>query len=296
MKRVIVSTIWVMLFLSVSAVKPYCLLGESSKTVHQLTAEVTQLLMESDFEVLGLYHPNNNENLCVVVFTCDELSSMATSVTDKGAFGTTLKIGLVGSEGKTDVTFLNPHYLKHAYFGSTTNRDEVMRMTAITDSLVKEALRPIGDHPVYYGSDMEEDELSTYHFLPFLPRYHDVVVLDEYLDYEEAVVAIKDKLLHGGDNCELVYELVFEDKEISVLGLAFYGKDNPDEEMLALMGVDCVSSMPIEILVQGDKAYMLDGRYRIPLFKSDLSKWKVFRLAGIAADMKSCVKKLILTE
>ena len=296
MKRVIVSTICMMLFLLASAVKPYCLIGESSKTVHQLTAEVTQLLMESDFEVLGLYHPNNDKNLCVVVFTCDELSSMATSVTDKGAFGTTLKVGLIGRGDKTDVTFLNPHYLKHAYFGTNTNRDEVLKMTAITDSLVKEALRPLGNHPVYYGADMEVDELKTYRFLPFLPKYHDVVVLNEYDDYDHAVDTIKDKLLQGRDHCELVYELAFDDKEISILGVAFYGENNPDEEMLAFMGVDCVASMPIEILVQGDKAYMLDGRYRIPLFKSDLNRWKVFRLTGIASDMKDCVKELILAD
>ncbi len=281
-----------MLFVSIGAVQPYYKIGHSNKSVPELTAEVTKLLLGHEFEVLGMYHPNRDNNLCVIVFSCDELTSMATAVTDKGAFGSTLKIGLIREGDRTEITMLNPYYIKHAYFNESANRHEAIKMTAMTDSLVKEALSPLAVDSKYYGRDIPEEELNEYHFMPTMPRYKNVIELNEYDEFLEAVATIKSNLLKGTGDCELVYELLFEDKEIAVLGVAFHGKDNPEREMLELMGAGCISSLPIEILVQGHKAYILNGRFRIPLFKSDLSILKIFKVVGISSDINSCAKKI----
>lgn len=292
MKRILFTILFSFLLLWVGAVKPYYRIGQTNKSVHDLTAEVTKLLLGHDFDVLGMYHPNDDENLCVIIFSCDELTSMATTVTDKGAFGAALKIGLIGRGSVTDITMLNPHFIKHAYFNTGANGYEAMKMTAMTDSLVKDALSPISYASAYYGTDIPIEELYEYHFLPTMPRYSDVVELNEYEEYLEGVATVKSNLLKHADDCELVYELAFDDKEIAIFGVAFHGKNNPDKEMLELMGVDCISSMPIEILVQGHKAYILNGKYRIPLFKSDISRLKLFKIMGIASDIRACMQNV----
>ena len=296
MKRVIATLIILCVISSVWAVRPYYRIGKLHKSVHNLTTEVTKLLLGHDFEVLGMYHPNDQEELCVIVFTCDEMTSMATSANDKGAFGAALKIGLIGKGDITEVTMLNPHYIKHAYFNQSTNRFETTKMTAIADSLVKSALGPLVSDSAYYGKDIAEEELWEYRFMPTMARYEDVVELNEYDGYPDAVEIIKSNLLKRVEGCELVYELSFKDKEITVFGVAFRGKNNPDEEMLELLGESCVSSMPVEILVQGNKAYMLNGRYRIPLFKTDLSRYKLLKIFGTASDIKSCLKDVAKLE
>lgn len=238
MKRFFITVVLMGFVLSIKATQPYYWMGESNKTVSILTAEVTKLLLKSDFEVLGMYHPDGNKTLGVIVFTCDELTSMATSVADKGAFGAMLKIGFIGKGNTTNITFLNPYYISHAYFGKGTNKLEALKMTAVTDSLVKKALWPLLTKMEYYGRDIPNEELKNYQFLPTMPRYEDVIELREFDEYLEAVATIKTNLLKGIDNSQLVYELAFHDKEITVFGVSFTGDNNPDKKMLDLMGVD----------------------------------------------------------
>ncbi|SMO40874.1 hypothetical protein SAMN06265379_101580 [Saccharicrinis carchari] len=292
MKRGLTTAICLGLFFSMWAAKPYYRIGQSNKTVGVLTVEVVKLLMDSDFEVLGMYHPHGNKNLQVIVFTRDELTSMATSVADKGAFGATLKIGLIGMENSTDISLLNPNYINHAFYGGSTNAHEAQKMTALTDSLIKKALLPLVSEMEYYGKDIPNEELGKYQFLPTMPRYRDVVELNEFDEYLEAVATIKKNLLQGVDSSRLVYELNFHDKEIALFGLAFKGDNCPEKQMLTLMGVECIPSLPLEILVQGNKAYMLNGKYRIPLFNSSLGITKIFKIMGISSDISTRMENI----
>ena len=296
MKRFFITVLILGLVLSIKAIQPYYWIGESNKTVDVLTAEVTKLLLKSDFEVLGMYHPDENKNLGVIVFTCDELTSMATSVADKGAFGAMLKIGFIGKGKTTKISLLNPYYVTQAYFGTGTNKHEALNMTSLTDSLVKNALKPLLTKMEYYGRDISNEELKNYQFLPTMPRYEDAIELNEFDEYLEAVASIKTNLLKGVANSQLVYELAFHDKEITVFGVSFNGKDNPDKQMLDLMGLDCITSMPVEILVQGHKAYMLSGRYRIPLFNSSLRITKIFKIMGISSDINDRMEEIAAIE
>ncbi|WP_075590701.1 hypothetical protein [Labilibacter marinus] len=297
MKRVFITILFLGMFFSTWAVRPYFRIGQSHESVHDLTAEVTKLLLGHDFEVLGMYHPNDDKDLCVIVFTCDQMTSMATSVADKGAFGAALKVGLVGHDnGMTDITLLNPHYIKQAYFSTNTNRYEAVKMTAVTDSLIKEALSPLVSDSTYYGKDIPKEELWEYHFMPTMAKYEDTVELNEFSEYLEAIATIKTNLLKGVECCELVYELTFDDKEIAIFGVSFNGEEDIEKELIELLGIDCITSMPLEILVQGNKAFILNGRYRIPVFKTDLSRSKVLKIFDIASDVKSCLKTVVEWE
>ncbi len=54
---------------------PYIKVGESDKSMEQVTKEVIQTLKDGSFTVLGAYHPSNKSGLTVVAFTRTDLKT-----------------------------------------------------------------------------------------------------------------------------------------------------------------------------------------------------------------------------
>ncbi|TLX76494.1 hypothetical protein E9993_06285 [Labilibacter sediminis] len=292
MKRVGVSILFLFVFYSVWCIRPYYKLAELNKSIDLAATEITNCLLKHNFEVLGEYNPAAKSELKVIVFTCDELTSLATGVSDKGAFGATLKVGLIQEGNKTLVTLINPCYFSHAYFINEANTDEVDMMTHRIDSLVSSALLPLSSSKEYYGKDIPKDELKKYRFLPYMADYEDVVELAEYDEYLDAVASVKKNILKGVDDSKLIYELAFDDKEICVFGIAFNGENVLENQLIDLLGYHCVTSFPLEVLIQGNKAYILNGKYRIPLYKSDISRLKLFKIMSLSSEIKGCMENI----
>ncbi len=274
------------------AVKPFYNFGLYQKPIHYLRSELTKALLENNFEIVGMFNPASEDSLDVIVFTCDELTSLATGVTDKGAFGATLKIGLIGMGDHTLITMLNPNYFIHAYFNCNANIESVNYICSKVDSLCMNALSGFSIYPEEYGFDVSLNELKDYHFLPTMAKFSDVVELQEYDEYLEAVSTIKFNILNGVDGSELIYELSFEDKEIAVFGVSFTREENIEDELLEFIGAKCISSLPMEIVVQGNKAYILNPKYRIPLYKPEISITKLFRIISISSEIKECMRNI----
>ncbi len=291
MKRALVICIFLGAMTALEAVQPFVLLGKINKSIDQLTAEITKELIQHDFEILGMYHPDKNPGLCVIVFSCDEQTSLATSAKDKGAFGAVLKIGLIQQNGFTKVTLLNPHYIKDAYLINDANQYEINNITKVVEDMAKDALQSFIVDSVCYGDSIDEESLQSYHFLPAMARFNDVVELNEFDNFELATKIVKGNILSGGENVELVYELCFKDKEVAVLGVAL-NDDAIESKLLDLWGNEGIASMPLEICIQGNKAYILNGHFRIPVFKTDISRFKLFKIMGLSAEIKSSMKEI----
>lgn len=290
MKKIFISLLFLAVFYSLWGIKPYYKLAEINKPINVITTEVLKYLLNNDLNVLGVYHPISNNNLTVIVFTCDELTSLATSVADKGAFGATLKVGLIAQGNKTIITMVNPCYFSYAYFNNDTNLDEVEMMTQRIDSLVNEAMSPLSTEKIFYGKDISKNELKNYHFLPYMARYEDVFELAEYDEYLDAVVSVRSNIMQGIEHSELIYELTFDDKEIAIFGVAFNGDNKLENELIDLWGDHCVAALPLEILIQGNKVYILNGKYRIPLYNPAINRLKLFKIVSLSSEIKDCMK------
>ncbi len=275
------------------AIKPYYNFGIYNKSVETLRGEVKNVLIGGGFDVIGMYSPGYTDSLSVIVFTCDELTSLATGVSNKGTFGATMKIGLIGEGYKTKITMLNPFYFLTAYFNETANQDAITYITHKVDSLAKDALSAFSKYPIEYGVDVDQNELRNYRFLPLMASFDDVVKLKEFDDFTEAVRKVKYNLLKKVEGSEMVYELNFHDKEVAIFGVSFGKKQKIESDLLHFMGNNYLSSLPIEILIQDNKAYILNPKYRIPVYKPELSLRKYFKISGLSSDIKTLTKDVV---
>ncbi len=269
---------------SVSAIKPFYRFGTFNKSVENMTSEVTKTLVNHGFEVVGMFHPSQDDSLCVIVFTCDELTSMATGVGDKAAFGSTMRIGIIGDKHRSSLTMLNPHYFVNAFYNSKANSEEVEFMTSKIDSIALNAMSVFSHAPIKYGQNLSIEELHTYRFLPTMARFTDVIELGEFDEYLEAITVIRHNVMAGIGDAKLAYEICFEDKEIAVFGITF--NNTLEKELLNFLGVEYLSSLPFEVLIQDNKAYMLSPKYRIPLYNPAISSFKLLKLMSFSSDFK----------
>ena len=277
-------------FHSALAIKPFYGFGTFDKSVRVMTTEVTKTLVNNGFEVVGMYHPSHEDSLCVIIFTCDELTSMATGVGDKAAFGSTIRVGIIGKGQQSLLTMLNPHYFVHAYFNSKANGEDVEFMTSKIDSLALNAMSVFSQYPVKYGEDLSVEELSSYRFLPTMAKFNDVVELGEFDEYIEAITVVRQNIMSGEGDAELAYEICFEDKEIAVFGVTF--NNAVEKELLEFLGKEYISSLPFEVLIQDNMAYMLSPKFRIPLYKPEISSFKLLKLMSFSSDIKDSLYKV----
>ena len=84
---------------------PYIKVGESTETIQQVSEKVIAALKSNSFIVLGDYNPSNKNNLKVIAFTRNDVSSAAIKVIDRGALAAIFKVGLVKKNGKVIISY-----------------------------------------------------------------------------------------------------------------------------------------------------------------------------------------------
>ena len=114
-----------------------------------------------------------------------------------------------------------------------------------------------------------------------MPYFGDVDVLNTYPNYETAIKTIEENLSAGKGGTVKVYRIDLPGKNISVFGVGILEGDGPDsgakdtdKEVLDIIDYKDIRStayLPYEILVQGDQAIALRGRYRIAVHFPDTS-------------------------
>jgi hypothetical protein len=275
---------------SVFSVQPYYSYGEINSSLNDASNVVCELLQKNEFYVVGAYNPSGKNDLKVIVFTCDELTSLATGVANYGAFASTLKVGLIAVDDNTIITLSNPKYLLNAYLDNEINREEILVILKRINRKIKKAFSPISKTPSVFGYDVSTEVLRRYNYLPTMAQFTDLIELESYIDFSGAVSSLKYSLSTSSEY-ESIYELIFNDKEIAVFGVSL-ANDGIEDEILDLIGFMQVSSLPLQIIIQGNKAYMLNGKYRIPLFKPDIPRTDFTKILRLAFEMKRSMKNI----
>jgi hypothetical protein len=106
-------------------------------------------------------------------------------------------------------------------------------------------------------------------------------VLNTYPDYETAIKTVEENLAAGKGGTVKVYRIDLPGKNISVFGIGIPEGDGPDsgakdtdKEILDIIDYKEIRStayLPYELLVSGDQAIALRGRYRIAVNFPDTS-------------------------
>ncbi len=293
MKKVIISLVATLIigYYSFSQeLSPYIKVGELTESMSSAYSKVVSALNSNDFTVLGTYNPSGKSSLQVVAFTRTDLKNKAVQIIDRGALAAIFKIGLVQNEGKVTVSYTNPDYILRAYL-----MDNYVTFQSVFQKFSKDlktAMTPIGNEFTPFGGAVKADKLKKYHYKMAMPYFTDPVELNEYNSFAEGLRIIESNLKLKLGNTLMVYKLVYPDKEVAVFGVGLQNKDEGEPNFLGKIGEDHAAALPYEIILQGNKATMLHGRYRIALHWPDLTMGKFMKIMSTPGDIKDTFKTL----
>ena len=269
---------------------PYFIVGESSKTIAQVSDEVIAALNDASFTVLGQYHPEGNRNLKVIVFTNTKLKNTVVQIPDRGALAAAYKVGLVAKDGNVTITYTNPDYILRAYLGDNYNSYKTVFETFSKD--VKSAMASVGSDFQPFGGFVETEKLKKYHYKIMMPYFTDPVELNEYSSFEEGLNIIETNLKAKKGQTVEVYKIVYPGKNVAVFGVGLKSKVDGEAVFLPVIGEDHVAALPYEIILQGKTATMLHGKYRIALHWPELTMGTFMKIMSTPGNIEDTLKGL----
>lgn len=269
---------------------PYIKVGESDKSMEQVTKDVIQTLKDNSFTVLGAYHPSNKSSLSVVAFTRNDLKNSVIKVVDRGALAATMKVGLVQKDGKIIISYTNPDYLLRAYLPINYNTFKSTFVKFSAD--LKTAFSSLGNDFTPFGGTVRSDKLAKYHYKVMMPYFTDPEELQEFASFEEGLETITKNLEAKKGNTIKVYKLVYKNQKVAVFGVGLHDKEEGEPNFLPKIGEDHVAALPYEIILQGNEATMLHGKYRIALHWPDLTMGTFMKIMSTPGDIEDALEAL----
>lgn len=276
-------------FSQVEKLSPYLKVSTSKSDINSLVESIKIGLNEHSFNVIGEYKPATNENLYVICFTRDDLTSLCLKSEDRGALASVLKVGLVKKDQTISVSLLNPDYVFCAYL-SNYNSDK-SEFSKITDD-AKKALSIIGSEFTPFGGELKINSLKKYHYKIMMPYFSDPVKLKEFESFESGVEIILNNLKAKKGNAKLIYKTINKEKQIAVFGVGLLDNENGEKQFLPIIGEDHIAAMPYDIILQGKQLTMLHGKYRFALYWPELTMGTFMKIMSTPGNVEDFMENL----
>lgn len=246
-------------------VRPFVLAaGIADKPISEISAEVETNLQNAGFEVVGQYSPY--EGSSILVFSSAELREFATR-SARGGYGATLRVSLTSNDGKIEVAYTNPYYWANAY-----------RMQADVESIATQLKSVLGHEQTFGSGDLAltAGDLRKYHYTFMMEYFDDPSVLNYFDSHDQAVTTVRENLAKQAGASTQVFELKLgsdtRGKQMTLFGVGLNGSDEEDcsSDAYIMNRIDKdtprhTAHLPYEILVYGDQAEALYGRFRIAI-------------------------------
>jgi hypothetical protein len=236
--------------------------GNMADVVEHVKAQLTA----QGFTVVGSYLPYPNAT--VICASHPDISAAAAKA-NNGGFGAAQRVAVTEVDGKLQVSYVNPAYLGTAY--------GLGKLETISEKLAV----ALGHEQEFGAEGISEEKLGPgkYHYKMMMPYFDEVDVLNTYPDYKTGVQTVEENLAAGKGGTVKVYRIDLPDKEVSVFGVGIIKGDGPDsgdkdtdKEVMDIIDYKEIRStayLPYEIMVQGNQAIALRGRYRIAVHFPD---------------------------
>ena len=246
--------------------QPFVLASVNDAGLDEQTAATTSALTQAGFTVAGQYSPLENTN--VIVVTSPNLSAVA-ALSDKGGYGAGQRVSVSLREDKTEVAFINPLYIQHAY-----------RLEGDLQSVYDQLSLALGNMEVYGAKKkMTAKKLAKYHYMMAMQRFDDPSELGSFDSHEAALAAVENGLAAKGDALTLVYRIDIPGKEQTVFGVGMKATSDDEKDIDAAFQMSIVdfsgyakaAYFPYEVLVNGKDVEALHMRFRMAVHFPDLS-------------------------
>ncbi|MDH5541723.1 MAG: hypothetical protein OEY64_02040 [Nitrospinota bacterium] len=242
---------------------PYLKVGVFSGNVDAAATGVKEALLAGNFKVLGEYKPEDSDNMRVIAYTRDDLIATVLKVKDRGLLAAALKVGIISTGGKTEISMVNPEYLFRGYLMSSYKPNNAQLSKVASD--VKAALGKVGSEFTPFGGSVSTSDLEHYHYMFGMEYFDNPVLLGKFQTFQEGLAKIESSLSANKGGVKKVYSIVDESSQTAVFGVALTDPDRGEKFFLPIIGESHLAALPYEFVLQGNKATMLHGRFRIAI-------------------------------
>ncbi len=268
----------------------YFQVGTSTENMIDAMNTVKTALQNSGFNVIGEYNPADSENLAVVCYTRPDLEKIALDFADRGSLAATLKIGFKKEGSSVKISMLNPMYLFYGYFIEGVDKHE-KELAKISED-AKTAMKNVGADFNPFGGELTKKELQKYHYKMMMPYFEDAEELNEFVSFEAGLKIIQNNLKNEKGNTKKVYELIYTDKKVAVFGVALLNPEDGEPTFLPIIGDENIAAMPYEIILQGNKATILPGKFRLAISWPELSMGTFMKIMSTPGNIKDTLEGL----
>ena len=248
--------------------QPFVLASVNESSLEEQTAATVSALEQAGFTVAGQYSPIDNSN--VIVASSQNLGAIA-ALSDKGGYGAGQRVSVSLRDGKTEVAFVNPLYIQHAY-----------RMGGDMQSIYDQLSKALGNVQTFGAEKkMTAKKLAKYHYMMGMQRFDDPSELGTFESHQAALAAVESGLAVEGDALSQVYRIDIPGKDQTVFGVGMKAtsdaKDEVDIDAAHQMAVvdyeghSKAAYFPYEVLVNGNEIEALHLRFRLAVHFPDLS-------------------------
>ncbi|ABA87544.1 hypothetical protein Pcar_0283 [Syntrophotalea carbinolica DSM 2380] len=290
MRKIFASLPYLLLFslLAVTAVHaedryfPYVLASQEAATVADKADAVKQALMAGGFEIAGEYAPYAGAHILVV--TSADLKKAATA-SDFGGYGAGVRVALTQVSDQVQIAYTNPFYMQHIY----RMKEDLSGVAAA----LEKALGKQKDFGMQEG--LTARKLSEYHYMFGMPYFDDHIELLAYADHQSALDKVESGLADS-EAVSKVYRIDIPGKQESVFGVAIIEGKGADKTVMAATDTGDLRHtphLPYELLVSGNKAYILHGKFRIAQSFPDLGMGTFMKISGAPNAIEETIKEAI---
>ncbi|NQT61786.1 MAG: hypothetical protein HQ556_02405 [Candidatus Marinimicrobia bacterium] len=276
MKRLFIVTMVLVVVSSMligQELKPYTMGAQSSEALDVVREKTSRALVAAGFTILGEYQPAMDEMRWVYVVNSSEMIEAVQEIGELAGFAAALRVGLTVENDTVNISYTNPIYLGNAYFQK--NFSDVEDKFLMVQDKLKQAMAELGtvkDEAFGAEEGMTPKEISKYHYMFGMEYFQDVVELTKFSSYSVGKSIIESKISKGGDT-KLVYAYEVPGQDLKLYGIALSGETG-EEHFLPIIDISTpkhTAFLPYEILLKGNTAIMMHGRYRIALAFPDLT-------------------------
>ena len=213
---------------------------------------------------------------------------------DRGGYAAVQRISITAVHGGTEVAFVNPKYLRHAY-RLDASLDSVYE--ALTSALGFE--RACGDG----NKKMTARKLRKYNYMVGMQKFDDPSELGRFESHEAALRAVESGLAGNSSGLGQVYRVDIPGTNQALIGVSMKS-DDPDRrideaEQMAVVdfeGCKKRAYFPYEILVNGKQVEALHMRFRMAVHFPNLSmmgKHGFTKLMPFPGDIEESLEALV---
>lgn len=287
----LIASLWVLtISLTAQEIPAYYKITTLKGSMQEAKTQVVNALKAKNFKIFGSYSPAGNPAYKVICFTRNDIYAITLIGKDQRILASMLKVGLLKTSSGIEVSLLNPEYIFNAYLRDHITAYE-SKLNAITAD-VKSALKTVGTEFKPFGGSMTKKELRKYHYMLGMPYFDDPVELNTFSSFEEGARIIEKNLAAKKGNTLKVYRLRFDKSKLAVYGVGLLDKEKGEAYFLPKIGSSHIAALPYEIVLIGNKALMLHGKYRLALHWPELSMGQFMKISSTPGDIEDMMEAL----